>query len=203
MSCIKTWMSKKAMGKVVLLLNGSNRSGFVDLKYMAYFLQGHAINFPRLILKHMTYLINTSSHELPYGDLLMLVFKVFNVPLQHKEAKTVIEMDYFRSSLLSKCGLNRIDGVWWLGSGENKRRDLTESDSEKTQTDLAIDDDTEDDIQEGSSQVPEEPIPAVIEPIVDNADPTEHVMSTTNPDQLHEVVNQEVVNDEEVVDQEV
>ncbi|GAB2289796.1 hypothetical protein Dimus_024100 [Dionaea muscipula] len=45
----------------------------------------------------MGYVISVENDELPYGDWLIMVFEAYN--------------------------LRRIEGIWWLGTGENRRRD--------------------------------------------------------------------------------
>ncbi|GAB2285941.1 hypothetical protein Dimus_020370, partial [Dionaea muscipula] len=49
---------------------------------------------PRVMMRHISYVISMKDHELPYGDWLTMVFE-----------------------------LKRENGVYWLGSGENRRRD--------------------------------------------------------------------------------
>ncbi|GAB2278882.1 hypothetical protein Dimus_013556 [Dionaea muscipula] len=64
-------------------------TSFMDLTYMNHFLTRRLVNLPRVMLRHMAYVISVPSHELPYGDW----------PTRRKH------------------------GVWWLGTGENRRRD--------------------------------------------------------------------------------
>ncbi|GAB2288141.1 hypothetical protein Dimus_022485 [Dionaea muscipula] len=53
--------------------------------------------YARVMMRHMSYVISMKDHELPYGDWLTLIFEAF--------------------------GLTRENGIWWIGSGENRRRD--------------------------------------------------------------------------------
>ncbi|GAB2284314.1 hypothetical protein Dimus_018776 [Dionaea muscipula] len=62
-------------------------------------------------------------HELPYGDWLTMVFEAFRVPLVDKKGEEPKRYDYFEETFLTMCKLTRENGVWWIGSGENRRRD--------------------------------------------------------------------------------
>ncbi|GAB2302812.1 hypothetical protein Dimus_036805 [Dionaea muscipula] len=62
-------------------------------------------------------------HELPYGDWLTLVFEAFGVPLVIKKGEEPKKYDFFEDIFLTMCKLTREDGIWWIGSGENRRRD--------------------------------------------------------------------------------
>ncbi|GAB2286339.1 hypothetical protein Dimus_020755, partial [Dionaea muscipula] len=62
-------------------------------------------------------------HELPYGDWLTLVFEAFGVPLVVKKGEEPKIYDYFEETFLTMCKLTRENGIWWIGSGENRRRD--------------------------------------------------------------------------------
>ncbi|GAB2298158.1 hypothetical protein Dimus_032229, partial [Dionaea muscipula] len=39
------------------------------------------INLPRVMMRHMTYVISVKDHELPYGIWMTMVFEAFGVPL--------------------------------------------------------------------------------------------------------------------------
>ncbi|GAB2273549.1 hypothetical protein Dimus_008339, partial [Dionaea muscipula] len=106
-------------------------AGFLDLTYMEYLMHGKLVNFPRLIIRHMAHVIRTPNHELPFDELLTRIFKVFDVPLDKKDVTQPVETDLFKESFLHKCGLKRENGIWWLRSGENIRRDEEESDLEE------------------------------------------------------------------------
>ncbi|GAB2301776.1 hypothetical protein Dimus_035801 [Dionaea muscipula] len=62
-------------------------------------------------------------HESPYGDWMTMVFEAFGVPLVNKKGEEPKRYDYFEETFLTMCKLRREDGVWWIGRGENRRRD--------------------------------------------------------------------------------
>ncbi|GAB2299748.1 hypothetical protein Dimus_033802 [Dionaea muscipula] len=70
----------------------------MDLTYMDYLLSRRKINLPRVIIRHMAYVINVPNHELPYGEHLTRIFEAFHMPLNYKKGED-------------------------RKSGENKRRD--------------------------------------------------------------------------------
>ncbi|GAB2299996.1 hypothetical protein Dimus_034041, partial [Dionaea muscipula] len=70
-------------------------------------------------------------HELPYGDWLTLVFEAFGVPLVIKKGEEPKKYDFFEDTFLTMCKLTREDGIWWIGSGENRRRDDDEATPEE------------------------------------------------------------------------
>ncbi|GAB2266859.1 hypothetical protein Dimus_001847 [Dionaea muscipula] len=98
-------------------------TSFMDLTYMDYLLTKKKANFPRVIIRHMAYVINVSNHELPYGELLTRIFEAFSVPLNYKKGEDPKRYDYVEETFLTMCQLKREQGVWWLGLGENRRRD--------------------------------------------------------------------------------
>ncbi|GAB2283759.1 hypothetical protein Dimus_018251 [Dionaea muscipula] len=49
----------------------------MDLTYMEYLTVKLPINLPRLMIRHMSYVISVPQHELPYGELLTRVFEAF------------------------------------------------------------------------------------------------------------------------------
>ncbi|GAB2275543.1 hypothetical protein Dimus_010300, partial [Dionaea muscipula] len=100
-----------------------NITSFMDLTYMDYLLSRRKINLPRVIIRHMAYVINVPNHELPYGELLTRIFEAFHVPLNYKKGEDPKRYDYFEETFLTMSQLKRENGVWWLGSGENRRRD--------------------------------------------------------------------------------
>ncbi|GAB2288508.1 hypothetical protein Dimus_022838 [Dionaea muscipula] len=82
-------------------------------------------------------------HELPYGDWMSMIFDAFRVPLVDKKGEEPKRYDYFEETFLTMCKLKREDGIWWIGTGENWRRDdddetLEEEveEEEKDQTDF-------------------------------------------------------------------
>ncbi|GAB2273240.1 hypothetical protein Dimus_008040 [Dionaea muscipula] len=96
---------------------------FMDLTYMDHLVSGRKINLPRVMMRHMEYVISVKDHELPYGDWLTMTFEEFGVPLVDKKGEEPKRYDYFEETFLTMCKLTREHGVWWLGSGENRRRD--------------------------------------------------------------------------------
>ncbi|GAB2297754.1 hypothetical protein Dimus_031841 [Dionaea muscipula] len=68
-------------------------SSFLDLTYMDHLMSRRLVNLPRVMIRHMS-----------YGE----------------EPK---RYDYFEETFLIMCKLTRENGVWWIGSGENRRRD--------------------------------------------------------------------------------
>ncbi|GAB2297619.1 hypothetical protein Dimus_031711 [Dionaea muscipula] len=52
-----------------------------------------------------------------------MVFEAFGVPLVNKKGEEPKRYDYFEETFLTMCQLRREDGVWWIGRGENRRRD--------------------------------------------------------------------------------
>ncbi|GAB2270614.1 hypothetical protein Dimus_005496 [Dionaea muscipula] len=43
--------------------------------------------------------------------------------MDHPKGEEPKRYDYFEETFLTMCKLRREDGVWWIGSGENRRRD--------------------------------------------------------------------------------
>ncbi|GAB2278782.1 hypothetical protein Dimus_013456 [Dionaea muscipula] len=62
-------------------------------------------------------------HELPYGDWMSMIFDAFGIPLVDKKGEEPKRYDYFEETFLTMCKLRREDRVWWVGTGENRRRD--------------------------------------------------------------------------------
>ncbi|GAB2270486.1 hypothetical protein Dimus_005380 [Dionaea muscipula] len=66
--------------------------------------------------------LNTD-HELPYGDWLTLIFEAFGVPLVIKKEKNLRNTISLKTPSSPCVSLPRENGIWWIGSGENRRRD--------------------------------------------------------------------------------
>ncbi|GAB2273005.1 hypothetical protein Dimus_007818, partial [Dionaea muscipula] len=98
-------------------------SSFMDLTYMCHLMTRRLVNLPRVMMRHMSSVISMKDHELPYGDWLTLVFEAFGVPLVVKKGEEPKRYDYFEETFLTMCKLTRENGIWWIGSGENRRRD--------------------------------------------------------------------------------
>ncbi|GAB2301696.1 hypothetical protein Dimus_035725 [Dionaea muscipula] len=52
------------------------------------------------------------------------IFDAFDVPLVYKQGEEPKRYDYFEETFLTMCKLTRENGVWWIGTGENRRRDV-------------------------------------------------------------------------------
>ncbi|GAB2286782.1 hypothetical protein Dimus_021177 [Dionaea muscipula] len=111
------------MKNVVPRFGKRDTSSFLDLTYMDHLMSRRLVNLPRVMIRHMSYVISMKDHELPYGDWLTMVFEAFGVPLVDKKGEEPKRYDYFEETFLTMCKLTRENGVWWIGSGENRRRD--------------------------------------------------------------------------------
>ncbi|GAB2272871.1 hypothetical protein Dimus_007688 [Dionaea muscipula] len=111
------------MKNVVPRFGKRDLTSFMDLTYMDHLVSGRKINLPRVMMRHMAYVISVKDHELPYGEWLTMIFEEFGVPLVDKKGEEPKRYDYFEETFLTMCKLRREDGVWWIGSGENRRRD--------------------------------------------------------------------------------
>ncbi|GAB2303439.1 hypothetical protein Dimus_037430 [Dionaea muscipula] len=111
------------MKNVVPRFGKRDTSSFMDLTYMDHLMSRRLVNLPRVMIRHMSYVISMKDHELPYGDWLTMVFEEFGVPLVNKKGEEPKRYDYFEETFLTMCKLTRENGVWWIGSGENRRRD--------------------------------------------------------------------------------
>ncbi|GAB2286207.1 hypothetical protein Dimus_020631 [Dionaea muscipula] len=113
----------KSSVKGVVIFGKRDTSSFMDLTYMDHLMSRRLVNPPRVMISHMSYVIFMKDHELPYGDWLTMVFEEFEVPLVNKKGEEPKRYDYFEETFLTMCKLKRVDGIWWIGSGENRRRD--------------------------------------------------------------------------------
>ncbi|GAB2299197.1 hypothetical protein Dimus_033269 [Dionaea muscipula] len=111
------------MKNVVPRFGKRDTTSYMDLIYMDQLIARRLVNLPRVMMRHMSYVISVKDHELPYGNSLTMVFEEFDVPLVDKHGEEPKRYDYFEETFLSMCKLTRENGVWWLGSGENRRRD--------------------------------------------------------------------------------
>ncbi|GAB2278301.1 hypothetical protein Dimus_012988 [Dionaea muscipula] len=111
------------MKNVVPRFGNRDTSSFLDLTYMDHLMSRRVVNLPRVMIRHMSYVISMKDHELPYGDRLTMVFEAFGVPLVDKKGEEPKRYDYFEETFLTMCKLTRENWVWWIGSGENRRRD--------------------------------------------------------------------------------
>ncbi|GAB2288025.1 hypothetical protein Dimus_022370 [Dionaea muscipula] len=105
----------------------------MDLTYMDHLMARRLVNLPRVMMRHMSYVISMKDHELPYGDWLTLVFEAFGVPLVIKKGEEPKKYDFFEDTFLTMCKPTVEDGIWWIGSGENRRRDDDKATQRKRQ----------------------------------------------------------------------
>ncbi|GAB2273197.1 hypothetical protein Dimus_008000 [Dionaea muscipula] len=97
----------------------------------------------RVMMRHMSYVISVKDHELPYGDWMTMVLEAFDVPLIEKKGEEPKRYDFFEETFLTMYQLKRENGIWWLGSGENKRRDDDEDASaENEEVNVIVQDQT-------------------------------------------------------------
>ncbi|GAB2290270.1 hypothetical protein Dimus_024550, partial [Dionaea muscipula] len=122
-----------------------NTTSFMDLTYMEYLTAKLSIHFPRLMPRHMAYVINVPHHELAYGELLTRVFDAFEVPLDDKDGDEPVKTDFFEETFLNISQLKRENGVWWLGSGANRRRydEVNEKENEENEEEAKDTDEVE------------------------------------------------------------
>ncbi|GAB2303707.1 hypothetical protein Dimus_037691 [Dionaea muscipula] len=111
------------MKNVVPRFGKRDTSSFMDLTYMDHSMARRLVNLSRVMMRDMSYVISMKDHELPYGDWLKMVFEEFGVPLVDKKGEEPKRYDYFEETFLTMCKLKRENGVWWVGTGENRRRD--------------------------------------------------------------------------------
>ncbi|GAB2290450.1 hypothetical protein Dimus_024730 [Dionaea muscipula] len=111
------------MKNVIPRFGKRDTSSFMDLTYMDHLMARRIVNLPRVMMRHMSYVISMKDHELPYEDWLTLVFEAFGVPLVIKKGEEPKKYDFFEDTFLTMCKLTRENGIWWIGSGENRRRD--------------------------------------------------------------------------------
>ncbi|GAB2266527.1 hypothetical protein Dimus_001529 [Dionaea muscipula] len=97
---------------------------FIHFLVMKNVVPRRLVNLPRVMISYVIgYVISMKDHELPYGDWLTMVFEAFGVPLVDKKGEEPKRYDFFEDTFLTMCKLTRENGIWWIGSGENRRRD--------------------------------------------------------------------------------
>ncbi|GAB2281188.1 hypothetical protein Dimus_015792 [Dionaea muscipula] len=89
------------MKNVVPRFRKRDTTSFMDLIYMDHLLTRRLVNLPRVMLRHMAYVISVPSHELPYGDWLIRVFKAYHVPLDDKQGEEPKSYDFFEETFLT------------------------------------------------------------------------------------------------------
>ncbi|GAB2267601.1 hypothetical protein Dimus_002583 [Dionaea muscipula] len=214
------------MKNIVPRFEKRDTTSFIDLTYMDHLVNRRRINLPRVMMRHMAYVISVKDHELPYGqqsEVPIICFQcgqpghtrrscpsrfgaqdgAVSLPAQSSQSAPTLQAfrpaqpthsahsahsvqvsgtgtkrapvndtlrggpstqltqgrvyaiggvsapevvadvetpgiiadasvargeepkryDYFEETFLTMCKLRREDGVWWIGSGENRRRD--------------------------------------------------------------------------------
>ncbi|GAB2296194.1 hypothetical protein Dimus_030322 [Dionaea muscipula] len=98
-------------------------TSYIDLIYMDHLIARRLVNLPRVKMRHMSYVISVKDHKLPYGDWISMVLEEFGVPLVDKKGEEPKRYDYFEETFPTMCKLTRENGVWWIKTRENRRRD--------------------------------------------------------------------------------
>ncbi|GAB2275576.1 hypothetical protein Dimus_010334 [Dionaea muscipula] len=111
------------MKNVVPRFGKRETTSFMDLTYMDHLVTRRKINLPRVMMRHMAYVISVKDHELSYGDWMTMIFNAFDVPLVDKQGEEPKRYDYFEDTFLTMCKLKRENVVWWIGTWENRRKD--------------------------------------------------------------------------------
>ncbi|GAB2268741.1 hypothetical protein Dimus_003689 [Dionaea muscipula] len=119
------------MKNVIPRFGKRDTSSFMDLTYMDHLMARRLVNLPRVMMRHMSYVISMKDHESPYGDRLTLVFEAFGVPLVIKKGEEPKKYDFFKDTFLTMCKPTVENGIWWIGCGENRRRDDDEATPEE------------------------------------------------------------------------
>ncbi|GAB2276157.1 hypothetical protein Dimus_010893 [Dionaea muscipula] len=128
------------MKNVIPRFGKRDTTSFMDLSYMDHLTARRLVNLPRVMMRHMSYVISMKDHELPYGDWLTMVFEAFGVPLVDKKGEEPKRYDFFEETFLTMCKLTRENGIWWIGSGENRRRDDAPEEEEEEEEERNKDD---------------------------------------------------------------
>ncbi|GAB2285888.1 hypothetical protein Dimus_020322 [Dionaea muscipula] len=81
----------------------------MDLGYMDHLAARRLVNLPRVMMRHMSYVISIKDHELPYGDWLTMVFEAFGVPLVDKRERNRRDMIFLRKPS-SPCMKQAVEG---------------------------------------------------------------------------------------------
>ncbi|GAB2292680.1 hypothetical protein Dimus_026917 [Dionaea muscipula] len=61
--------------------------------------------------------------EIEFDHEKLATIPAFGVPLVDKKGEEPKRYDFFEETFLTMCKLTRENGIWWIGSGENRRRD--------------------------------------------------------------------------------
>ncbi|GAB2299020.1 hypothetical protein Dimus_033095 [Dionaea muscipula] len=111
------------MGSVIPRFGKRDTTSFMDLTYMDHLVNRRRINLPRVMMRHMAYVISVKDQELPYGDWMTMIFEAFGVPLVIKKGEEPKKYDFFEDTFLTMCKLterewNMVDRKW-----RERRRD--------------------------------------------------------------------------------
>ncbi|GAB2281444.1 hypothetical protein Dimus_016032, partial [Dionaea muscipula] len=104
------------MKNVVPRFGKRDTTSYMDLIYMDHIVSKRLVNLPRVMIRHMSYVISVKDHELPYGDWITMIFEAFGIPLVDKQREKPKRYDNFKETFLFMCQLKRENEVWWLGS---------------------------------------------------------------------------------------
>ncbi|GAB2265714.1 hypothetical protein Dimus_000752 [Dionaea muscipula] len=84
--------------------------------YMDHLMARRLVDTPRVMMRHMSYVISMKDHESPYGDWLTLVFEAFGVPLVVKREKNQKDMTTLKKPSSQCVGdkeeWDMVDGKW-------------------------------------------------------------------------------------------
>ncbi|GAB2273531.1 hypothetical protein Dimus_008321 [Dionaea muscipula] len=83
----------------------------MDLTYMDHLMARRLVDLPRVMMRHMSYVISVKDHELPYGDWLTMVFEEFGVQLVDKKGEERSDMTILRR-LSSPCAVEGESGSY-------------------------------------------------------------------------------------------
>ncbi|GAB2301952.1 hypothetical protein Dimus_035975 [Dionaea muscipula] len=111
------------MKNIVPWFGKKDTTSFMDLTYMDHIPTRRLVNSSRVMMRHMSYVISIENHVLLYGDWLTMVFEAFKVPPIDKQGAKPKRYDFLEETFLTMCQPKRENGVWWIGTGEHKRRD--------------------------------------------------------------------------------
>ncbi|GAB2281036.1 hypothetical protein Dimus_015647 [Dionaea muscipula] len=89
------------MKNVIPRFGKRDTTSFMDLSYMDHLTARRLVNLPRVVMRHMSYVISVKDHELPYGDWLTMVFEAFGVPLVDKKGEEPKRYDFFEETFLT------------------------------------------------------------------------------------------------------
>ncbi|GAB2281174.1 hypothetical protein Dimus_015777 [Dionaea muscipula] len=111
MKPFKRFIHFLVMKNMVQRFGKRDTSSFMDLTYMDHLMTRRLVNLPRVMMRHMSYVISMKDHELTYGDWLTMVFEEFGVPLLDKKGEEPKRYDYFEETFLTMCKLTRENGA--------------------------------------------------------------------------------------------